>query len=138
MNRSELQKLARLRLKEARTLLERGRYEGAYYLGGYAVECALKACIAKKTRRYDFPDKKLVNESYTHNLSTLVKAAGLEPELRREIKSNKEFGANWAVVKDWSEDTRYQAAIAESTAKDFYSATVSKKNGVLTWLKKRW
>jgi HEPN domain-containing protein len=32
-------------------LLEAGLYAGAYYLAGYAVECALKACIAKKTAR---------------------------------------------------------------------------------------
>src|SRR5690349_2807492 len=29
---------------------------------------ALKACVAKGTHRYDFPDKKSVDASYTHNL----------------------------------------------------------------------
>lgn len=138
MNRSELQQLARLRIKEAKILLDSGSYEGAYYLAGYAVECALKACIAKRTKRYDFPDRKLANESYTHNLTSLVKVAGLETALREEIESIKAFGTNWAVVKDWSEESRYRTSIPRSTAVDFYSAILSRKNGVLPWLKKRW
>ena len=58
MDRKDLQTLSRVRLKEATSLLNLGFYDGAYYLAGYAVECALKACIAKGTRRYEFPDKK--------------------------------------------------------------------------------
>jgi HEPN domain-containing protein len=56
MNRYDFQKLARIRLEEAKVLLRHGKYEGCYYLCGYAVEFALKACIAKMTERYDFPD----------------------------------------------------------------------------------
>ncbi len=50
MNRSDFQRLTRLRLDEAKVLLANERYQGAYYLIGYAVECALKACIAKQTK----------------------------------------------------------------------------------------
>ena len=57
MTRNDFQRLALLRVKESRALLQRGFYKGAYYLSGYAVECALKACIAKKTQRHEFPDK---------------------------------------------------------------------------------
>jgi hypothetical protein len=31
--------------------------EGAYYLAEYAIECAFKACIAKRTQQHDFPEK---------------------------------------------------------------------------------
>lgn len=58
MDRKGLQELSNVRLKEAKALLKVGMADGAYYLAGYAVECALKACIAKETRRYDFPDKR--------------------------------------------------------------------------------
>jgi hypothetical protein len=68
MNRTDLQKLSRMRVKEAKALLDAGQSCGAYYLTGYAVECALKACIAKQVRRNDFPDKRTVTESYTHDL----------------------------------------------------------------------
>lgn len=64
MNRAEFQQLSRLRLREARALMSGGHYQGAYYLSGYAVECALKACICKQFGRYEFPDRKLVNDSY--------------------------------------------------------------------------
>jgi hypothetical protein len=47
MNRNDFQKISRLRVKEAKALLDNGYPAGAYYLMGYAVECALKACIAK-------------------------------------------------------------------------------------------
>ncbi len=61
MNRSDLQKLAVIRIKEAKLLLDNDAYEGSYYLAGYAVECALKACFAKQTKQYEFPDKRAVN-----------------------------------------------------------------------------
>ena len=49
MNRSELQQLAEIRLRDAKALLVTGENDaGAYYMAGYAVECALKAVIAKK------------------------------------------------------------------------------------------
>ena len=68
MNRKDFHQLAELRLKEARALLAAEFPDGAYYLAGYAVECGLKACIAKRTREHDYPDKKLVNKSYTHDV----------------------------------------------------------------------
>jgi len=66
MNRLTLQRLSRLRLKEARVLLREGMYPGAYYMAGYVVECALKACIAKQTSRHDFPDKQRAFDCHTH------------------------------------------------------------------------
>ncbi len=55
MNRIDLQQLARARLREAEALLNAGEWSGAYYLAGYAVECGLKACIAKLTGLARFP-----------------------------------------------------------------------------------
>ena len=75
MDRKDLRALSRVRLSEARALLNAGLPDGAYYLAGYVVECALKACIAKETQRYEFPEKKRVDASYTHNLKELVRVA---------------------------------------------------------------
>jgi HEPN domain-containing protein len=139
MNRSDFQKLAELRIEEARILLNNKCYEGAYYLAGYAVECALKACVAKKTKRFDFPPKeKVVRELYTHNLSQLINQAGLQIVLEARKKSVIQFESNWAVVKDWKEDVRYETEIDDKRANDLYSAIVDKKHGVLSWLKKYW
>jgi len=57
VNRTDLQLLAETRLDEAQALLIASRWSGAYYLVGYAVECAFKACIAKSTKQDDFPVK---------------------------------------------------------------------------------
>lgn len=48
MNRGELQELALIRLQDAKVLLDNHCFDGAFYLSGYTIECALKACIAKK------------------------------------------------------------------------------------------
>jgi len=121
MNRTDLQRLTRLRLREAKVLFDNRRYEGAYYLLGYALECGIKAYIAKQTKRYDFPDKKFVNDIYTHDLNKLLSVSGLGPEYRREIIRAPNFELNWTVVKDWSEQSRYSTGISRAKAKDFRS-----------------
>lgn len=137
LNRSTLQELARIRLREARALLANRHYDGAYYLAGYAVECALKACVARKTRRYDFPDKRIVNKSHTHDLESLVKLAGLEPQRTRQERENQAFARNWAVVKDWNEESRYRT-IGEARARDLYAAISRRQHGVMRWIRQYW
>src|SRR5712691_3706648 len=108
MNRADFHKLTELRIKEAKVLLDRKCYEGAYYLAGYAVECALKACIAKRTLAHDFPPKpQVVREYYQHDIKSLAKLAHLEPELNERL-SVVQFSANWALVTKWSEEGRYK------------------------------
>jgi len=51
VDRKDLQTLSTIRLKEATALLKAGLFDGSYYLAGYSVECALKACIAPGTQR---------------------------------------------------------------------------------------
>jgi HEPN domain-containing protein len=106
VNRNALQEIALIRLREAKALLDNNQYDGAYYLSGYAVECALKSYIAKQTKRHDFPNKKIVNESYTHNLIQLVRVAGLQTALDQEMQRDAIFVVNWTIVKDWAEDSR--------------------------------
>jgi HEPN domain-containing protein len=100
MNRTDLQEIALLRLEEAKILLASDRYSGAYYLSGYVIECALKACIARQVQQYDFPDKNMVNASYTHDLSKLMRTAGLENALDQYCKQNPDFELNWNVVQE--------------------------------------
>jgi HEPN domain-containing protein len=137
LNRDDFQQISRIRVREARALLQNGNYDGAYYLCGYAVECGLKACIAKKTKRYDFPNDKTVKDSYTHNIEQLVGVAGLKTDLQKEINSNKQFEVNWAVVKDWTEVSRYERH-DYIKARDLYSAVANRRNGVLKWIRQHW
>jgi len=135
MNKAELENLADLRIKEAEILLKAGCYHGAYYLAGYSVECTLKACIAKQVKEFDFPDKKLANDSYTHKLSDLVITAGLKQELSVQEKQNKKFRLNWPIVVEWSETSRYRLTITEKEAYDLFTALTDKESGILLWLK---
>jgi hypothetical protein len=114
-----------------------GQPAGAYYLAGYAVECGLKACIAKSFRRYELPDKKLVNDSYTHNLLELVRLAGLWAELNAHMQQEPTFQRNWLVVKDWSEASRYGVPL-EIEARDLISSISARRYGILPWIKQRW
>lgn len=138
MNRNELQHLSRLRRQEAAVLLKSRNYPGAYYLLGYSVEFALKAAIAKQAKKHDFPNKELANKAYTHNLENLLKLAELQLALEQDMTENRALELNWAVVKDWTEQTRFQANILAAEAKDLYSACTSRKNGILPWIRERW
>jgi len=108
VNRAELQALADLRLSEAKALLAAGCPDGSYYLAGYAVECALKACIAKRTREHDFPDKKLVVDSHSHDIVKLIQLADLKRELEAATQDSPALAASLDIVKDWSEAKRYE------------------------------
>lgn len=127
MNRSDFQRLARIRLREARVLIGEGCYEGAYYLGGYAVECALKSCIAKKTNRHDFPDREAINKYYVHNLEKLALAVG--PHLVAEFASSKGVKANWAIVAQWTHESRY-AFRTRDEAENLIKAVVDRREGI--------
>lgn len=136
MNRRDFQRLARVRLQDARVLLARRRYDAAYYLAGYAVECALKACIAKRTRRFDFPPRG-IQDIYTHDLRRLIKGADLIDELGQEIQSDPLFEANWATVREWTEESRYERkGVADATA--LLQAIMDPQHGVLRWLETWW
>ena len=134
--RRDFRDLAELRVEEADILLKSRRRLGAYYLAGYAVECALKACIAKQRRRFEFPPKRRSGDKmYSHNLETLVDVAGLGLQLKKQIAANPDFAANWNTVKDWTEESRYETS--GLNAKDLYNA-VTGPNGVLPWIRLHW
>ncbi len=137
MNRTELKQLARIRLREAKILLDSGNYNGAYYLAGYVIECALKACIAKQIRNNVIPDRNFCNDFYKHNLSDLVRFAGIETERINLEHNNANFAANWAVVKDWKESSRYET-FTRIQAKELYNSIASRNGGVLKWIRTFW
>lgn len=134
--RRDFRTLAELRAEEAHVLLKSRRRLGAYYLAGYAVECALKACIAKQRKRFEFPPRRVaVEKMYSHDLDTLVDIAGLKAQLKKEIAANPDFAANWNTVKDWTSESRY--VTSGLNAKDLYDA-VTGLNGVLPWIRHYW
>ena len=89
-------------------------HDGAYYLAGYAVECAFKACIARVTHRSEFPDKKKSDLSHSHNFFQLSKVAGLEKAFDDQASKDTVFRENWECVQTWSEQSRYSRQLPET------------------------
>ena len=137
MNRADLQHLAEERAREAGTLLNAGHWSGTYYLIGYAVECALKACIAKLTNQDDFPDKDRTLKSYSHDIEALVHIAGLKDLRHTDVNSNPVRRDNWKTVKDWNEQARYKRW-TEAEARELFTAITDPTNGVLSWIMVHW
>lgn len=137
MTRRDLQQLAAVRIREARQLLHTSNFSGAYYLAGYTIELALKACIARKTRKYDFPELNVVRDSFTHDLKKLVKVAGLEADLTHQIMADAIFATNWAIVKDWDVESRYRN-FTQTQAKEIIYSITARRGGVLRWIRQHW
>lgn len=137
MTRRHLQELTRLRLREAKTLLKSDNYSGAYYLAGYSIECALKACIARKIKKSEIPDKGFINNCYQHDLKALVKLADLESDRKKLEERNSDFAVNWALIKDWNTISRYQI-FTKTQALELYNSITTRKGGVLPWIRLHW
>jgi HEPN domain-containing protein len=135
-----LQKLAAERVADAKALLKAGRWAGVYYLAGYAVECALKACILARLAAQAeilFEDRKFSEKCWTHDLNQLVDLAGLKAALAVDCVADPELADNWVTVKEWSETSRYERK-AKGDAQALYDAITNNKHGVFKWIKARW
>ena len=134
-DRATFQRLAELRLTEAKLLLDNGQPSGAYYLAGYSVECALKAVIASGFRANEIPDKSRVNSIYTHNLKDLLNLAGLRSLLEDDMNRSSDLRESWATISTWSEQARYEIWTPEVAAA-MVSAVGAADKGLLLWLQK--
>ena len=101
------------------------------------MECALKACIARETQRYEFPEKKRVNASHTHDLKELVRTAELQSELRGAVRNDPLFLKYWDVVQSWSEQSRY-VQHSQASAQELIEAVGNRNHGVIKWVKHYW
>lgn len=137
MNRTDFQEITEVRLQESKALLAAGYPDGAYYLAGYAVECALKACIAKRTREHDFPEKKLVNDSHTHDLGKLLALAELRVDLETAMQANPALKSSLDAAQDWSETSRYERKNTQE-ATELLQAIEDQTGGLLPWIMSRW
>jgi HEPN domain-containing protein len=138
MNRSDFQQLADVRIDEAAVLFAQGKYDGAYYLAGYAVECGLKACIARLTSQDDYPPKpKFIHDYYSHEIEKLLRIAGLTAQRDADAAADPVLDANWDIVKDWTEESRYDRK-TQAQAQVLIAAITDAAHGVLPWIKRRW
>jgi HEPN domain-containing protein len=142
VNCLELQSLTRERVRDAKALLAYGQWPGAYYLAGYALECALKSCILKHL--YDtgmiFKDRKYLDKlgkCWTHDLEQLLELADLTADFDKARGANRQLDVHWTVAKDWQEISRYERR-TEAEARELFQAITNVPDGVLTWIQSRW
>jgi len=104
----DLKAAARAYRRDATVLFEADRYDGAYYLCGYAVELALKARICQTLRWPGFPQTsgefKGRQSLKTHDLEDLLQFTGVGERVRTKHM------ADWSFVLNWNPEKRYQKA----------------------------
>jgi HEPN domain-containing protein len=137
LTKANLESLAQMRLDDAKLLLQLNKASSAYYLAGYAVELALKACISKLFQPDTIPDKAFVNAIYVHKPSELLKVAGLAQEFDTDSKADPQLATNWVISCKWTEATRYEFHSPLSAAA-LITAIGDPQHGVFQWLKKHW
>lgn len=133
-----LKSLALERLRDAECLIANGHAGGAYYLGGYAIELALKAVVCKKLDIEIFDKEEVprhISKSFMiHDLADLVILAGLANDVRHASQDDNIFQVSWSRVSRWSEQRRYEPACQTEKAEVFvFSLKI-----VVKWLQKHW
>jgi HEPN domain-containing protein len=107
-----LRELARSRLLDAEVLFAAKRFDGAFYLCGYAVELALKARICRTLKWNGFPETGQefhgLQSVKTHDLTVLLKFSGLEGRVKTT------FMPEWSNVQEWNPERRYQPSALTS------------------------
>jgi hypothetical protein len=135
VTKADFQKLADMRIREAKILLDAGEFDGAFYLAGYAVECALKACIIRRQIPPDsWPEKKFMEKCYSHKLEDLLILA----DLKATLNTAGPVSGNWGLVSAWTEQSRYEIGKTTSEATQLYDSITDANVGVLQWLKTYW
>ncbi|SFL51067.1 HEPN domain-containing protein [Methylobacterium pseudosasicola] len=124
-------------LRAAQTLAAAGHSSAAYYLAGLAVECALKARIARSFRSGTWPLRQFVNDIHTHDLSKLVILADLRDQRQIDEKRDPSFLDAWDIVAKWTIESRY-AEWSDEEASDMPDAVVRRRSGVMPWIRRHW
>jgi HEPN domain-containing protein len=134
LSKSRLIELADKKLDDARFLLSHGRSGNAYYLAGYAVELLFKAVLSSRFRADTIPNRELVREIFTHDLTKLLNLADLRQNLAELQDADPQFRGRWEVVLKWKESSRYDAWDTNEAA-ELLDAIDDPQHGVLQWLR---
>jgi HEPN domain-containing protein len=139
-NHKQLREIAQSRLKAGKTLLDDGDYDGAVYMMGYAIECALKAVICKRLNLASYPDQGVGGEIATffktHKFDILLTLSGLEKEFT--LAAPQRRSENWSESTKWHPDMRY-APVGSKTkieAERMHIALSERSDGILSWISK--
>ncbi len=146
-NHKQLKLIANARLRSANFLIKAGDWDGAVYMMGYVLECALKAAACKALRLGEYPENKKTHSHFmTHSLDQLLVLSGMS-DLFNILASNEVF-KNWSEFTqefqgEWPRmryDLNRQQSFDEIKTKKLYNNLVSTNEGILSVItkKKRW
>lgn len=134
---TEQGKAARQRLEDAKVLLAGGRWRGAMYVSGYAVECILKVRLMRKFGsdhlqglEEELERRRLLGSNrtvYTHQLLRLLQLTGAEQRMRRDAQVWGQF----SIVNRWVPAWRYASIPTGEDEATLFLAAIER---VLGWI----
>lgn len=111
----ELETIAQARLLDAEALIQAGRFDGATYICGYAIELSLKAKICRTLNWQGFPSSANEFRDYqsfkVHNLEVLLHLSGIEEDIKENHLND------WSNVSAWNPESRYKTSSLTSEVK---------------------
>ena len=122
---SDQRKVAIHRQQDARELQNSGRWRGAMYLLGYAVECGLKARLMERhglvnleeLQRYLARRLGRKIDVFTHSLHLLMEWTFAGNRITREQRTS------WGIVRTWRVEWRYDPdAASQQECHSFFEA----------------
>lgn len=115
---TDMWSLVDARLADARVLVSNGRFAGAVYLCGYAVELGLKGRICRTLGWPEWPDTGSefggLKSLKTHDLVTLLRVSGVEIQ----IKADAALSAAWSIAAEWDPEVRYRVPDKDASRSD--------------------
>ncbi|MDR0703554.1 MAG: HEPN domain-containing protein [Planctomycetaceae bacterium] len=145
----EIESPAWERLDEARILYENKKFDGAFYLAGYAVELVLKVRICDL---FNIPHlfeesgqsinnitgiSELRRSVKIHNLQILLVYSGLKKEFDIKVRDDPDFEIiNSLLIQKWSEQSRYHltGTIPPPIIQQVLELLGNRERGILQWL----
>ena len=78
-----------------------------------------------------------MDKIYSHDLSQLLSHSSLKALHTQEIVSNRQLEVNWAIVINWSEESRYEIH-EQREAEELFNAVSDLNGRVFEWIKQHW
>ena len=128
---------SRRRLEDARALYSQKRWNGAIYMGGYAIECALKSLICYEEKKYNLKDTKVFKKIQGKNLHNLDVILDYVNSVQRAIASDRQnYKDAWnTVLFLWHNDRlRYSDKSGQEKDSERFIKAVEKLHRLLLFL----
>jgi len=114
------------RLLDAKCLHEAGRFQGAIYLCGYALECRLKFCVCLSRGAPHLKEGEA--RSLGHGLERSLDAAGLKEKLYQSEDLRVAF---LRIIRQWSTEIRYSGSARNDRESESF---LKDTRALLRWL----